>query len=77
MDKSKLILDKNHVSAVSEYLIYSNAPNTIFMIPSLITIRLNNDSYIHAEHLGMHDGVQRSMFNIWLNIMNKKKDINV
>lgn len=61
----KLIIDKNHNSMVADHFIYPQGKETSFMIPSLFTLRKENDSYIHSEHLEMHDNVQKMMFQMW------------
>ena len=48
------------------------------MIPSLFTLRPENDSYIHSEHLSMHERVQISMFKMWNNFnVTKKSDFAI
>ena len=61
----KLIIDPNHVSMVADHFIYPQGLNTAFLIPSLFTLRKENDSYIHSEHLQMHNNVQVMMFQMW------------
>ena len=63
----KLIIDPNHNSMVADHFIYPQSKNTTFLIPSLFTLRRENDSYIHSEHLEMHEKVQITMFNMWNN----------
>tara|TARA_B100000161_G_C33543717_1_gene411950 strand:+ start:656 stop:1924 length:1269 start_codon:yes stop_codon:yes gene_type:complete len=75
-EDDKLIIDKNHNSMVADHFIYPQGLNTTFMIPSLFTLRKQNDSYIHSEHLEMHDNVQRMMFQMWNNF-NVTKSSNV
>ena len=74
-DNGKLILPKNYNSMVADHFIYPKAKDTIFLIPSLFAIKPENDSYIHSEHLSMHDNVQKMMFQMWnnLNIATKKE----
>lgn len=62
---NKLIIDSNHNSMVADHFIYPQGLNTTFMIPSLFTLRKENDSYIHSEHLEMHNNVQIMMFKMW------------
>lgn len=61
----KLIIDEHHNSMVADHFIYPRGDKTCFVIPSLFTLRPQNDSYIHKEHLDMHDKVQISMFKMW------------
>jgi len=69
----KLILDRYHNSMVADHFIYPQAKRTKFMIPSLFAIKPENDSYIHQEHVSMHDNVQKMMFLMWHNIGMAKK----
>mgnify|MGYP001174373476 CR=1 FL=1 len=73
--EDKLIIDPNHESMVADHFIYPQCKETTFMIPSLFTLRKQNDSYIHSEHLKMHDEVQVMMFKMWakFNIAKVKK----
>ena len=64
-DNGKLIIEKEHNSMVADHFIYPRGEKTCFLIPSLFTLRQSNDSYIHSQHLEMHDKVQISMFNMW------------
>ena len=64
---NKLIIPENHSSMVADHFIYPQGINTHFMIPSLFAIKPENDSYIHSEHLKMHDNVQKIMFQMWNN----------
>ena len=64
---NKLIIDKDHTSMVADHFIYPQTENTTFLIPSLFAIKPENDSYIHSEHLSMHDSVQKMMFQMWNN----------
>ena len=64
---NKLIIPENHTSMVADHFIYPQALKTMFMIPSLFAIKPENDSYIHSEHLSMHDQVQKMMFQMWSN----------
>ena len=64
---NKLIISENHNSMVADHFIYPQAAKTMFMIPSLFAIKPDNDSYIHSEHLSMHDRVQKMMFQMWNN----------
>ena len=63
----QLIIPKDHVSMVADHFIYPQSENTLFMIPSMFAIKPENDSYIHSEHLSMHDNVQKMMFQMWNN----------
>ena len=62
---NKLIIPINHESMAADHFIYPQSKKTSFMIPSLFTIKIDNDSYIHSEHTFMHDNVQRIMFELW------------
>ena len=64
-NNGKLIIDPNHQSMVADHFIYPQGDKTSFIVPSLFTLRKENDSYIHSEHLQMHDRVQISMFKMW------------
>ena len=64
---NKLIIDKNHTSMVADHFIYPQTDKSSFLIPSLFAIKPENDSYIHSEHLSMHDNVQKIMFQMWNN----------
>jgi len=64
---NKLIIPEDHVSMVADHFIYPQSENTLFMIPSMFAIKPENDSYIHSEHLSMHDNVQKMMFQMWNN----------
>jgi GR25 family glycosyltransferase involved in LPS biosynthesis len=69
----KFIIPKDHNSMVSDHFIYPLARNACFLIPSLFTLRKDNDSYIHPEHLPMHENVQQLLFLMWHNIGAIKK----
>lgn len=66
-EDGKLIIDKHHNSMVADHFIYPRGDRTTFMIPSIFTLRPQNDSYIHKQHLEMHDKVQICMFKMWNN----------
>jgi GR25 family glycosyltransferase involved in LPS biosynthesis/uncharacterized protein (DUF1919 family) len=60
-----LYIPDNHVSMAADHFIYPQTEATSFMIPSLFTIKLDNDSHIHCDHVFMHDNVQKMMYEIW------------
>lgn len=62
---NQFIIPVNHNSMVADHFIYPNARNASFLIPSLFTLRQENDSYIHPEHLPMHERVQKILFLMW------------
>lgn len=64
-NNGRLFIDPNHQSMVADHFIYPQGEKTSFMIPSLFTLRPENDSYIHSEHLNMHERIQISMFKMW------------
>lgn len=68
-ENNKLILEKNDNSMVADYFIYQQSESTKFIIPSLFTIKSENDSCIHPSHLKMHEDVQKMIFLIWQNIL--------
>lgn len=49
---------------VADYIIYDNAI-TYTHVPSLLTYRNNNDSYIHPEHLPSHVKLKKENEDIW------------
>jgi uncharacterized protein (DUF1919 family) len=61
----KLIIQPNHQSMVADHFIYPQGEQATFLIPSLFTLRKENDSHIKPAHLEMHDNVQKMMFNMW------------
>jgi len=60
-----LYLPDDHVSIAADHFIYPQTNASSFMIPSLFTIKLDNDSYIHNDHVFMHDNVQKMMYELW------------
>ena len=62
---NKLIIDENHSTMVADHFIYPQNKETSFLIPSLFAIKPENDSYIHSQHLNMHDSIQKLMFEMW------------
>lgn len=61
----KINIDEHHESLVADHFLYPQSEKTTFLIPSLFTIRLNNESYIHPEHVNMQENNQKIMFNMW------------
>ena len=72
---NKFILPDKFDTMVADHFIYAQSLKTSFMIPSLFTIKVDNDSFIHHDHVFMHDNVQRIMFEVWkkFNIAKQKK----
>lgn len=62
---NKFIIPNDHTSIAADHFIYPLNENTSFMIPSLFTIKIDNNSYIHSEHIMMQDNVQKIMFKLW------------
>lgn len=72
---NKFIIPKDHNSIAADHFLYPLSNNSSFMIPSLFAIKIDNNSYIHSEHVMMQDNVQKLMFKIWkkLNLTTDKK----
>lgn len=72
---NKFIIPNDHNSIAADHFLYPLSRSSSFMIPSLFTIKINNNSYIHSEHIMMQDNVQKLMFKIWkkLNLTTDKK----
>jgi GR25 family glycosyltransferase involved in LPS biosynthesis len=49
---------------IADYIIYDNAI-TYTHVPSLLTYRNNNDSYIHPEHLPNHVKLKKENDDLW------------
>lgn len=75
---NKFIIQENHQSIAADHFIYPLAPNTSFMIPSLFTIKIENNSFIHSEHVMMQENVQKMMFEIWKKFkLAKEKKVSI
>ncbi len=74
-NNNRFILPDKFDTMVADHFIYAQSKSTSFMIPSLFTIKIDNDSFIHHDHVFMHDNVQKIMFEIWkkFNVAKTKK----
>ena len=74
-NNNKFIIPKDHLSIAADHFLYPLSSTSSFMVPSLFTIKIENDSIIHSEHVMMQENVQKMMFSIWkkLNLAIEKK----
>ena len=51
-NNNKFIIPKDHLSIAADHFV-SLSSTSSFMVPSLFTIKIENDSIIHSEHVMM------------------------